>query len=368
MFTLAMGLASLAGAWQDEALSSLADKAVDISALPLQTYLAEYTHEDFQPGDSIYADFDLWKKELPELLRRTAETGDATLSSAKGFTALQAACLVGDAQLIEALVAQGAPVNARPKDWKNMNYLGDAPLTLLLRNQSLSLEERTRLGRLLLEKGADPDVPASSSNYHPNHHFQWTEPLFSSLQTFRSADWPLCMLLLDYGEQDMVKRFSKNNMKLPIYWARRDFKIAALKRGVPEKAFTGEKGITILKDAVMHGDAELVKLALEKGGYPTDTTRRYYDHAIFLIPTEKMWYEPDKKDTYPEISPESAVEVAKLLLDHGANINALDYEGNGVRIHYAKKGGPIGEALSAYFKERGAVLHPDAKPARKRKK
>ena len=362
-------LLPIAGAWQDDALAALAAKAGDMTALPLQSYYMSDNHTiaDFKMTDSLMAGVDLWQQEVPELLHRTAETGDATLRSAHGFTALQAACLVGDAALIEALVEKGAPVNTRPDAWEKMSFVGDEPLALLLRNQSLSVEERLRLGRLLLEHGAEADTLVSSRYHMPGHkQSSYRAKLFTELQSYKNPAWPLCMLLLEYGEQDMQKRFASGNLNIWLLWTPRDFIRAALKRGVPCKAFAAEKALTLLKRLVMDGDVELVQLALEKGASPNDPYRPYFDHAIFLIHTEVA---PQSKDeTLPELTPERAVEIAKLLLDHGADINALDYEGNGVRIHYGKKKGPIAEALCAYFKERGAVLHPDAKPAKKRKK
>lgn len=359
---LACALLPVAGAWQDDPLNALAAKAGDISALPLQAYYVSSTHSiaDFKITDGLMAGVDLWQQEVPELLRRTAETGDATLRSAHGFTALQAACLVGDAALIEALVEKGAPVNIRPDAWEKMSFVGDEPLALLLRNQSLSVEERLRLGRLLLEHGAEADTLASKRCHMPGQEqAPYREKLFEAMQVYKNPEWPLCMLLLEYGEQDMQKRFAPGELKIWMLWTTRDFIRAALKRGVPCRAFAAEKALTLLKRLVLDGDVELVQLALEKGASPNEPYRPYFDHAIFLIRTEVA---PQRKeDPLPELTPERAVEIAKLLLDHGADINALDYEGNGVRIHYGKQKGPIAEALCAFFKERGAVLHPDAR-------
>lgn len=362
-------LLPVAEAWQDDALATLAAKAGDAEAKPLQVYVDERdkSFAEFKADHAMFAGYDLWKQEVPELLRRVAETGDASLQSPHGFTALQAACLVGDAALIEALVAQGAAVNARPAEWDSMPVMGNPPLALLMYNTTLSLEERLRLGRLLLDHGAEPDVFTYGSRFFPGYQGD-KSILFNNLSTWNVNDWPLCMLLLEYGEQNLNKRFGNNGLRIWICgMLSRSFLRAALERGVPPHGFIAEKNLTVIQVAVTMSDPDLVKLVLEKGYPPKGPKHNYHDQAIFIIPT---WNNPyrNEEEVQLEATPERAVEIARLLLEHGADINALDMNGDGLRIHYGKKKGPIAEALCAYFKSRGAVLHPDAKSSKKTKK
>ena len=131
--------------------AALAERVGDRSRALSQTRIAP---ESLTPGSPLLQGWELWQQEMPELLRRTAETVDATLRSPHGFTALQAACLFGESTLIEALVERGADVNACPEDREHMGLVGEPPLALLARNATLPAKELNRLTRLLQSYGA----------------------------------------------------------------------------------------------------------------------------------------------------------------------------------------------------------------------
>ena len=345
-----------AGAWQDDALNALAAKAGDAAAFPpaddgTADSLSKVAAE--KPDRPAVQGLDAWMQELPDLLRRTAETGDATLRSPHGFTALQAACLFGDEALAHALVEAGADVNARPNEWRKMGVVGQSPLGLLLsRFKSAPKEVQLRLGRYLLEHGADPDAEMTYTN--PGFPQIYWEPAFRMV-----SDSDVQLMLLDFGEQDLTKRglFRKGYVDCCPH----DNPALVRKMvlgGLDPNHMVGEKNKNILRASVAVGNVELVKFLLEHGAKPQDAlfhftveekTSRYCDSTVFLV--------------FPDAptSPEDAVAIAKLLLDHGADINALDWAGNGLRIHYGKHDTPTAKALCEFFKSRGAVLHPDAR-------
>ena len=380
LFSLALALAPLAGAWQDSACSALAAKVGDASQLSSAHLLSnkeeveQYpTLAQFEAGGFMHG-FDLWQQEVPELLRRTAETGDATLRSEHGFTALQAACFAGDAALIRALVEAGAPVDACPSPESGMGWVGNSPLGMLTLNTGLTLDEVLSLAQLLLEHGASPDVmirracivyPVADGT--PRTFGQRVRPLifdYKTREVLNDEAQRLDLLLLQYGEQDYSKRFHPDK-RFPFTWwnARPAVVHRLLKGGLDPNQFACEKRGPLIFYLVEEGDEEGVRLALERGAKTSDVGSygRVY-HAIFNIRTRTRYAED------PPYTPERAVEIARLLLDHGADINVLNRKGNGVRIHYGQNRGPIGKALCEFFKERGAVLHPDARPAKQRKK
>jgi hypothetical protein len=97
-----------------------------------------------------------------------------------------------------------------------------------------------------------------------------------------------------------------------------------------------------------------VRMALEAGASieVSDRAYRYGQEPLFNIPARR-------KD-----SPEVAVEIARLLVEAGADVNALNRRGNSLRIHYDRFYSKASRALCAYFKDCGALIHPDS-PDRK---
>ena len=92
-----------------------------------------------------------WEAEIPLLLNRVETTGDANLRSSSGFTALQAACRVGDEALVNKLLDMGADVNARDAQ-------GRTPLLALPYVHDLRIPQQHSCApiiRLLAEAGAD---------------------------------------------------------------------------------------------------------------------------------------------------------------------------------------------------------------------
>ena len=348
-----------AGAWQDDALNTLAAKASGAEDKPMQGYLDENTlaYASDDAKNHLLAGYDLWLQEVPELLRRVAETGDATLRSPHGFTALQAACLYGDAPLIEALLEAHAEVDACPDEELKMGIVGGTPLALLLCNEKLPIAERDRLGIRMIERGANPFVCVleRSSYVVERYMLLWVaqRKMILSKDFFRTV-----LEHTGISVHDLMKKHYHTWRYVPHSLA-----MLMLERGVNPNDYVGEKGLTLLTWAVQRGDMELVQLALEKGA-EVGAVSRYFDRSLFCIPTGAHYQANKSMKDVPDITPERAVRIAELLLDHGADIDALDSSGNGLRIHYGKRATPVAKALCEFFKSRGAVLHPDARRSR----
>ena len=290
-----------------------------------------------------YLGREAWQREVPELLRQVAAGGDVSLRSPSGFTALQAACMAGDVALAQALIDAGADVNARPERWEDMGYPGYTPLGMLVSFEHRTAEEdRLRLAKAMLDKGADPDAATITRIWDIAEHnvpFELTD----------SDD--MRRLLLRYGNQDLGKRTEK-------WWIGWRFYSAGLIRdllegGVHPDSHVGEKGSNLMLVLMLKqpNDPSLTELALSKGAKPRlgGRGRHYHSDYLFHLRVDS------------QVHPESAVEIVRLLLDAGADINALNHSGNSLRIHFGSIDSAAARAVGELLRSRGAKLHPDAK-------
>ena len=297
-----------------------------------------------------------WEAEIPLLLERVETTGDANLRSSSGFTALQAACRVGDEALVNKLLDMGADVNARPKHWQEMGPIGSSPLGMLVVfMDEESAERRTRIAKRLLDKGADPDAPVVRA-WGNKPAF---EPPFSRLT---GHEWNNSMrkLLLEYGEQDLKKRTM--GWRISWMWCSRDTELVKklLHGGVDPNAHVGEKSMTLMHFLLRYNpNPELIRLALEKC---FDVTRKVGRNGrvasyLFNLPVRPSWnfsgrYKP---------TPEEIADIATMLIEAGSPLDVLNGEGNSLRIYYGSIDTPEARAVGKVLREHGARLHPDAR-------
>ena len=306
-----------------------------------------------EQNSGIYRGQWSWQSEMPELLYGIMHSGEAAKASPSGFTALHAACVYADENLFHALLEAGVPIDTRPGDWQQLGYVGDTPLGLLVRFMNArTASTRVRMARMLLEKGADPDAPMTTWS---GNRVVTTVP-FCELGN-QDYNHDMRMLLLQFGEQNLQKRTSGWNLNLA--WYREDL-IQRLKEGgmaqKPGPVVTAGKqttqlaGTVPLLDLVRKGDVEGVRLALEAGASieVSPRAKRYGQEPMFNIPVRR-------KD-----SPEAAVEIARMLIEAGSDINALNRHGNSLRIHYDRYYSKASMALCYYLKKCGALIHPDS--------
>ena len=341
-----MSFASVAGA--DESQADWAGACVQLAqdVVSGTDEMSSYSPKPDSAYALNFAGVSEWQKEVPELLRQVAATGDVQLRSPSGFSALQAACCKGNIALAQALIAAGADVNARPSGWEKMGWPGLAPLGMVMDFRSrLSDEERLQLMRALLEKGADPDGVC----------LKWIwEKAFREVPFERTFNDEERRLLLKYGNQDLSERMKAWH----IYWPKCGAELIRdmLEGGLPPDRHVGEKGYNLMLHLVRLGHhPDLVRLALEKGADVNTSreTRYYFGYYLFNVNVSE------------QVHPENAVEIVRLLLDAGARLDVLNHKGESLRIHFGRKNTAAARAVGAFLRERGALLHPDAPRHRK---
>ena len=284
-----------------------------------------------------------WKAEVPELLTHVISTGEADWRSPSGFSALQVACMYGVEAAVRALLAAGADVNARPAEWERIQDVANTPLGMLIGfTDKESAARRVNIAKLLLDAGADPDAPMYG-------HGEKISP-FCELRGYDEND-DMRALLLEYGNQNMKER--TKDWHLTWFWYTDDVIRKLVEGGVDPNSYVGEKAQTLMHVLLRRGSSvELIKTVIEKGArVDGESTRsRYFPPYAFMIKTRLGVY-----------TPEEAVSILRLLLDNGADINALNAAGNSLRIHYGMQNTPAAKAIGAELRARGAKLHPDAR-------
>ena len=292
-----------------------------------------------EQNSGIYRGQWSWQSEMPELLYEIMHTGEAAKVSPSGFSALHAACVYADENLFRALMDAGVPFDTRAGDWQQLGYVGDTPLGLLVRFMNpRTAAARVRMARELLEKGANPDAPMTTWR---GNRMVTTVP-FCEMGNM-ACNHDMRMLLLRFGEKNLRQRM--RGWSLSWEWYRDDLRQHLRQAGVVKSSSTAgagaqkprDVGRVPLLDLIRKGEVEGVRMALEAGASieVSPRARRYGQEPLFNIPARK-------KD-----DPEAAVEIARLLVDAGADVNSLNRQGRSLRIHYDRFHSKTSKALFA---------------------
>jgi ankyrin repeat protein len=223
---------------------------------------------------------------VEELLRRGAEVD---LGAKSGFTPLMFAAQQGDANIARILINAGANPNfAQPQ-------FGVTPLLIA------SAMVKTDVVALLLDKGADPNA-ANSRGYNP------------LLWVVRDSDYGID----EKGKDDIVKIVRL----LLAHGANPNFQLK--QPGSPSRTVTeiSLQGATPLVFAAEVNHLEVVKALLAAGADPSIATEQGT--------TALMLSAGAGTDIQRMRSPEeraTAVETAKLLVEHGVDVNAVGQYG-----------------------------------------
>ncbi len=294
----------------------------------------------------------LWQEEMPRLLRQVRESGRVDLVSPGGFTALHYAAMAGDVSLAKELLGKGADVHARAAKCGDSSYFANSPLGFALGCLHAEYPNRAEMVRLLLEHGAEPDSRVAYIDGSPSaqYHFFRCAPAFHAALWLKD-EWQrgeILLMLLERGDADWQKRCREGKILwAPLFVPRMSAAVVErmLQKGMNPDV-VGEKGMTALHFVVMKGSLEMAS-ALLKYGADANANSRYVGGPLFLL-------------SHCLSNPGRAIAMAALLIDHGADVNAMR-NGESLRIFYGKKKTKEALELCAYLKSRGALLHPDAR-------
>jgi ankyrin repeat protein len=279
-----------------------------------------------------------------------------------GTTALHWAVNEDNLEIAKALIAAGANVRAA-------NDYGMAPLTLACINGSAGMVD------VLLKAGADPNTVFSEGE--------------TALMTAaRTGNVDVVKLLLNAGANPNAKE--PNRGQTAIMWAAVDGHAAAIKAMIDHEAdfrATSKGGYDAMMYAVREGRTDVVKLLLDAGANVNAKTpdgsallnlaifNANYETAATLIEHGADVNAVDRQQGPPIVNlmkvrrpglcqnpcPKgtgtlSSLELAKMLLDRGADPNAAPVAGRGAG--YEGKGADISAHIGALKAEQAIKADP----------
>src|SRR5262249_37702930 len=214
-------------------------------------------------------------------------------------------------------------------------------------------QKQTEMARLLLDHGANPN----------------TAPESSGSALFQARNEPeLKRLLLQYGAEDKsgdlgeLQRLIGDNKLAEVEKLLQDHH--ALDQ--QESAFWGEG---ILCASSNRADREMLELLIRHGGRVPDISKwgryyyfKHYDIAAFLMDNgmnanHMNWHHVT---LLHDMAEEGDIGKARLLLDHGADINAVDEEYQSTPLGLAARWGQ--REMVAFLLERGADPNKSGAP------
>jgi ankyrin repeat protein len=267
---------------------------------------------------------------------REALAHDRSLANFEGSPSrpLSAAARRNDLDMVKLLLHYGA----NPSMPEEGAPLGQPLWTAVYQGQR-------EMAKLLLEHGANPDTAPESSG---------------SALTHTRKDPEMRKLLLDYGahegprvREDLRKLLDDNNLE--------ELEERLKERGALDKQDAAFWGEGILAGPANGGNQPMIKLLLRHGARVPDVSKwgRYYyfkhtEIARLLLengmnPNHMNWHHVT---LLHDMAQDGHIAKARLLLDHGADIDAVDEEYRSTPLGFAARWGQ--REMAALLLERGA--------------
>ena len=209
-----------------------------------------------------------------------------------GLPAIAYAAREGAIDAVKALLDAKADVNKQTADLST---------ALLISIQNGHYD----VARYLVDHGADPNIANDKG---------WT-PLYLAVKhrTIETGSIPV-----PHAEQalDFIKVLLERNVNVN---ARLGFDTEI--RNGQRATWLNERGATAFLRAALCGDVEVMKLLLAKGADPNITTN---DHTTPLMAAAGIGY---SEGFIHDISEETTIDAMRLLLDLGADVNAVNDKG-----------------------------------------
>jgi ankyrin repeat protein len=242
-----------------------------------------------------------------------------------------------DFEMVKLLLDHGADPNL-PED--------GAPVGLAL--WTAVYMDQPEMVKLLLEHGANPNTSPESSGSAVGH---------------ARHDPEMLALLLQYGAKQESRPFEEIDRLIE------ERRLEELEKRLRETGLMGRQGEAswgegILGGPANSGDLEMIEVLMRCGAHVPDVTKwgRYYyfkhaDVARYLLEhgmnaNHRSWQEVT---LLHDMAHEGSVEKARLLLDHGAEVDALDGEYRSTPLGFAARWNQREVALLVI--ERGADVN-----------
>ena len=207
----------------------------------------------------------------------------------EGHTALHHAALIGTLPLVTLLVKRGAKIDAK-------NTWGDVPL------DKAALEGHTHVVEFLLVHGAVVNNNAGGCNGLG----------FAA----SNGHGPIVTLLLDNG----AKAVPEDCKRLELLGAARSGMVTIVNELVL-RGFSHQATKALFK-AVLIDTVDVVKLLIDHGAADASARNRKGQSVLHMAVLSKQW---EREDAYGAVNPRIA--VLALLLDRGADVKAMDFQG-----------------------------------------
>ena len=257
-----------------------------------------------------------------------AHNGNINAVDCNGMTALHIASQLGNKDVVALLLENGAQVNAESKSL-------DTPLNLVIDSKSIDTMQ------LLLEHGAKPDARPNASGFSPLYKAVW------------QSDTAIAALLLkNTTDQNQITASlyfttDKNLETTKLLLARgANVNIAGTYNATPLDVVL-VRGCGDAYAAIWYKKPEDIK---NSPCTPTDVIKTV---TMFLEHGAKVDM-PETNGIYPlmRAAETGNLDLVKLLLAHGADINVRDNKGHTV-LEYAKEGRGTQMGFAGYKKSAG---------------